>query len=62
MAEIKEEIIEINFDKQYINSYCVIVERAQHTLSDIIKTWLDPALRSKKQEKFSPEKLAYYFY
>jgi hypothetical protein len=38
------------------------VERAQHTLGDMIKTWLDPTLKKTKQENFTPEKLAYYFF
>jgi hypothetical protein len=28
MAQIKEEIIELNVEKQIITRYCVIVERA----------------------------------
>lgn len=39
IAEIKEELIEYNAEKGIITRYCVIVEQAQFTLGDLIKTW-----------------------
>lgn len=36
MAEIKEEIIELNMTEQLITKYCVIVEKATNTLSNIV--------------------------
>src|SRR6185437_13242313 len=61
MAEVKEEIIVYNPEKLLIICYCVIVERAQYTLNDLVKIWTTDK-RDEKLEYFSPEKLAFYYY
>eukprot|EP00347_Sterkiella_histriomuscorum_P020624 403337098 len=62
IAEVKEEIIEYDFDNNIIKSYMVVVERARFSLNDLLKIWNDEELSDKFQEYYSPEKLAYYFY
>lgn len=62
MAEIKEEIIEYNPHLLLITRYCVIVERAQYTIQDLLKIWTNEKLREKYHEWFTPEKLAFYYY
>ena len=39
LAQIKEELIEINPELELITSYCVIVEKASLTLHDLFKIW-----------------------
>lgn len=39
IAQIKEELIEINMELAKLTKYCVIVERAQHSLDDIMQIW-----------------------
>eukprot|EP00347_Sterkiella_histriomuscorum_P016124 403354395 len=62
IAQVKEEIIEIDTNTMQIQKYCVTVERARFTLEDLIQIWNDPQLSSKYFEFYSPEKLFYYFY
>lgn len=40
-TEIKEEIIEINLEKQIITNYYVIMEKAQKTINNIIDIWIN---------------------
>ena len=40
-AEIKEEIIELNLEKQLITRYCVKKKRATKTLGNVIDTWVE---------------------
>jgi len=65
MAEIKEEIIEYNEEKGIITRYCVLVECASCTLSNLLDMWNDKSpdgKRVKNRENYSPEKLGFYFY
>jgi hypothetical protein len=57
-----EEIIEINPITNKIIRYCVIVERAQFTLGDLLKIWNNVEERERRREWFTPEKLSFYFY
>ena len=61
IAEIKEEMIELRPKDGIITRYCSIVEQAQNTLTDILKTWINPAKSKEKCEFYSPEKLTFYF-
>ena len=62
MAEVKEEIIEYNLEMKLITRYCLIVERAQNTLQDLLNIWTTETLREQKFEWFTPEKLTFYYY
>ena len=62
MADIKEEIIEFNPKLGIITRYCVIIEQAQRTLSDLLKLWTMKEESDKRREWFSVEKLTFYFY
>eukprot|EP00347_Sterkiella_histriomuscorum_P020007 403339455 len=62
IAKVQEEIIEYDEGSQSISRYCVIVERAQYSLYDLLKIWKSEELSLKYMEYFSHEKLAYYFY
>ncbi|CDW79112.1 UNKNOWN [Stylonychia lemnae] len=62
IAEVREEIIEYDLKNQHILRYCVVVERAQRTLEDLLKIWNNPDQSEKYVEAYSPEKLAYIFY
>eukprot|EP00347_Sterkiella_histriomuscorum_P001615 403371352 len=62
IANVKEGIIEFDFDQGLIQKYFVIVERAQHSLYDLIKILNNEELSEKYNEHFINEKLAYYFY
>lgn len=39
MAQIKEEIIELNIQTKLITRYCVIEEKAQKTLGNVVDIW-----------------------
>ena len=62
IAKIIEEIVEVNSETNLITRYCVIVERAACSLSDLLNIWIDPIKREKQRDWFTPEKLAYIFY
>eukprot|EP00347_Sterkiella_histriomuscorum_P016854 403351596 len=62
IAQVKEEIIEYDFDNNIIKNYLVIVERARFSLFDLLKIWNNQELSDRFYECYSPEKLAYYFY
>eukprot|EP00347_Sterkiella_histriomuscorum_P016730 403352071 len=62
IAEVKEEIIEYDFDNKIIKNYLVVVERARFSLYDLLSIWNNQELSEKFYEYYSPEKLAYYFY
>eukprot|EP00347_Sterkiella_histriomuscorum_P008087 403346420 len=62
IAQVKEEMIEYNQSKSMITNYCVIVERAQHSLQNLLSIWRDPEQSERYQEFFSSQKLALYFY
>ena len=61
IAEVKEEIIEFDKNSKLISRYCVVVEKAQRSLHDLLKIWRDPELSKKHLESYTPEKLAYFF-
>lgn len=60
MAIIKEEIVQYNKEKGIIIRYAAVIERATNDLGTLVRTWLDPELRTKRREFYSNEKLAYY--
>ena len=62
IAKIIEEIIEVNPETNIITRYCVIVERAACSLTDLLNIWTDPAKNEEKRDWFTPEKLTYVFY
>ncbi|CDW73119.1 serine threonine protein kinase-like protein [Stylonychia lemnae] len=62
IAEVREEIIEFDLKSKQISRYCVVVEKAQRTLDDLLKIWNNPDQSEKYVEAYSPEKLAYFFY
>jgi serine/threonine protein kinase len=59
---IKEELIEYNETTGRIISYCVVVERATNSLSNILNVWSKPKERERMYEYYSEEKLASIFY
>eukprot|EP00347_Sterkiella_histriomuscorum_P004513 403360175 len=61
IAKVKEEIIEFDFENNFIKNYLAVVERARFSLHDLLQIWNDQELSDKFQEYYSPEKLAYYF-
>eukprot|EP00347_Sterkiella_histriomuscorum_P011172 403373474 len=75
IVEIKEELIEIDEITHGILRYCVVVERAKHSLYDLysLRTsdtqstkksglWFDDKFRQEQLESFSLSKFIYYFY
>ncbi|CDW87246.1 serine threonine protein kinase-like protein [Stylonychia lemnae] len=62
IAQVQEEIIIMNQQEQVITQYVAIVERAQHTLQDLLQIWNNKDQSESLAEFYSPEKLTYYFY
>ena len=61
LAQIKEEIIEVDPQIKKLRRIAVIVERAKYTLNDLLEIWTDQQKSSELLEFFSPEKLSFYF-
>ena len=74
IVEIKEEIIEVDEKTKQLLKYCVVVERAKHSLYDLYSMkmtsnlsgkaglWFDEEFQRSHLEKFSVQKFLYYYF
>eukprot|EP00347_Sterkiella_histriomuscorum_P016316 403353653 len=62
IAQVKEEIINYDFQNKQVTQYVAIVERAQNSLDDLLKIWNDQLKSKDYVEYYHPHKLTYYFY
>lgn len=46
ICEVKEELIEYNYETKKVISYCVVVERATNSLKSLIHDWNSSAASS----------------